>query len=137
MRFLFCFFLALSALLFSTIGLAEIDLSKEVTPDFLEYLLKSLGGIHGASALGAAGIVVQILIKALDQPFANRFFSGMNGFGKIALVSALTFTAAPLGLMAGAGLTFSAAMVHSSTLAAFMVFINQLYKQAKETVKNE
>lgn len=103
-----------------------------VTPDFLDYLVKSMNGIKGAGTIGAAAIMIQLIIKALDQPFAKHFFSNRSGLNKILIVSALTLAVTPLGLVTGAGLTIPAALVHSSTLTAFMVFLNQIYQQAQK-----
>lgn len=103
-----------------------------VSPDFLDFLVASFNGIKGASIFGAAAIMIQLIIKALDQPFANHFFGKRSGLNKLLIVSGLTFAVTPIGLISGAGLTVSAALVHSSTLASFMVFLNQLYKQAVE-----
>lgn len=103
----------------------------EVTPEFLEFLLASMNGLQGAGVLGGSLIVVQILIRALDQPFANRFFSKRSGWQKLAIVAGLTFLVTPLGLVA-TGLPIGAALLHTSTLTAFQVLINQIYAQAKK-----
>jgi len=112
--------------------LASATADLGATPDFLDFLVASFNGIKGASVFGAAAIMVQLLIKAIDQPFAKRFFSNSSGLNKMLIVTGLTFAVTPLGLISGAGLGISAALVHSSTLTAFMVFLNQLYQQAQQ-----
>ncbi len=133
--------LVLSACLLSGIGLGaivensglpEATASLPVTPEFLDYLIASFNGIKGASVFGAAALIVQLILKALDQPFSKHWFGNKSGLSKLLIISGLTFAVTPLGLISGAGLSFGAAMLHSSTLASFMVFLNQLYKQAME-----
>jgi hypothetical protein len=113
-------------------GLPEATAALPVTPEFLDFLVASFNGIKGASIFGAAALMVQLLIKVMDQPFSNHFFGNRSGLNKILIVSALTFAVTPLGLVSGAGLSIGAALVHSSTLASLMVFLNQLYRQAME-----
>jgi hypothetical protein len=133
--------LAITGFLFG-VGFAAIALAQtvaveladgtkvEVTPDFLNFLIASLNGLPGAGVLGGAAIVVQLLLRAMSQPFAGAFFAKRSGLEKIAIVAALTFAVTPLGLMAGAGLSAGAAFTHSATLTAFMVFLNQIAQQA-------
>lgn len=113
-------------------GLPEASASLPVSPEFIDYLVASFNGIKGASTLGAAALIVQVILKALDQPFAKHWFGHKSGFSKLLIVSGLTFAITPIGLITGAGLSVSAALLHSTTLASFMVFLNQLYTQAKE-----
>lgn len=100
------------------------------TPDFLDFLVASFNGIRGAGIFGAAAIMIQLLIKAIDQPFAKKFFSNSSGLNKMLIVTGLTFAVTPIGLVSGAGLGLGAALLHSSTLTTFMVFLNQLYQHA-------
>lgn len=133
--------LGLVSVFFSAIVLGEVvepgladaaALNLQVTPDFLEYLVASFNGIKGASVFGGAAIVVQLIIRALDQPFSKHFFGNTSGLNKLLIVSALTFAVTPIGLISGAGLSLGAALMHSSTLTTFMVFLNQLYQQAQK-----
>lgn len=133
--------LMLSALLLSSTGFADIvensglpeaTANLPVSPEFLDFLVASFNGAKGATVFGAAAITIQVIIKALDQPFSNYFFGKRSGLNKLLIISGLTFAVTPIGLIAGAGLSVSAALLHTSTLASFMVFLNQLYKQASE-----
>lgn len=96
------------------------------TSDFLKYLIDSLGGMKGASALVIAGVVVQALLKAMSLPIVGKWFSEAQGWLKLTVVSGLTLVSGVIGLMTAGGLTLGAALVHSTTLAALMVFGNQI-----------
>lgn len=113
-------------------GLPEAQAALPVSPEFLDYLVASFNGIKGASIFGAAALVVQLILKALDQPFSKHWFGNKSGLSKLLIISGLTFAVTPLGLISGAGLSVGAALMHSTTLASFMVFLNQLYRQAME-----
>lgn len=102
-----------------------------ISPDFLIYLVQSFNGWKGAGIFGGAAIIVQVLIKVMDQPFANRYFSNKSGLTKLGIVAGLTFAITPLGLMSAAGLSVGAALVHSASLTAFTVLVNQIYSQYK------
>lgn len=123
--------IALGAIVQNT-GLPEATAALPVSPEFIDYLIASFNGIKGASTLGAAALIVQLILKALDQDFAKHWFGKKTGFSKLLIVSGLTLAVTPLGLITGAGLSVGAALMHSTTLASFMVFLNQLYTQAKE-----
>jgi len=117
----------------STVALAQVaeDVVGAVADDSdsFAYLVQSLGGGQGAATLGAAGIGVQVLTKALERPLADTWFG--DGLGKIVLVGGLTFLAAPVSLVALGGLSIGAALTHAATLTAFQVFGNQVVKQIK------
>lgn len=98
--------------------------------EFLQLLFASLNGFKGASALAIAGIVVQLVIKLLSTSWVSQWFPNLSGAWKITIVSALSLGSGVLALMVPpASLTLGAALVHSATLTAVMVFANQLLKQ--------
>lgn len=93
--------------------------------DFLQLLLSSLGGIKGMSTLGIVGLAVQLLIK-----LANTTWIKIDGHIKLLIVSALGIGGGMVSLMMPpTNMTVMAALVHSTTLTAFMVFFNQIYQQ--------
>lgn len=94
--------------------------------EFINLLIASLGGLKGASTLAIVGIVVQIIIKALNLPIAGKLFSESKGWIKLLIVSGLTLVGGVTGLMSVEKLSFAAALIHSTTLTALMVFGNQL-----------
>lgn len=115
--------IAASATPVASTGSALID---QNTSDFLKLLIDSLGGLKGASSLVIAGVVVQLLIKAMSLPAVGKLFSEAQGWLKLVIVTGLTLVSGVIGLMTAGGLTLGAALVHSTTLAALMVFGNQI-----------
>jgi len=104
------------------------------TEDFLIYLIKSLGGIKGASALAVSAIVVQILVQFLKTELFGQVFKKVTGDIKLMIVSGLSMVAGIQSLMLVGGLDLGSAMIHSTTLTALTVLAHQIYKQfiAKE-----
>lgn len=98
------------------------------TDEFLMYLLQSLGGFKGASSLVVAGLIVQIFIKFLNSDLSGKIFAGFKGFWKLAIVSFLSVVSGVISLMLN-GVSLGAALLHSSTLAAIMVLLNQFVQQ--------
>lgn len=103
--------------------------------DFLTLLFQSLNGLKGASALGAAGILVQLVLAFSKTSMAGMVFKKLSGGMKLVVVTGLTVVAGVVSLML-AGITLPAALVHSSTLAAFSVFGHQAYKEFFEKKKD-
>lgn len=97
--------------------------------DFLQFLLESIGGLSGLSTLGIVYLVVQAIVMFMKTPLFGSIFSKFSGAGKITTVMVLTVAGGVIGLMYKDGLSFGAAILHSSTLAAFSVLFNQIYKQ--------
>lgn len=95
--------------------------------DFLLLLIQSIGGLKGASALVIAGTITQLLIKALSLSFVDGWFTKIAGAGKLIIVYGLTLVSGVLALMM-TGVSLGAALVHSTTLSALMVFMNEIYK---------
>lgn len=122
----------LLTLLFAPLFVFAQDAAPPVVADpngeFIKLLLESMGGLKGASTLAIVGIVVQLLIKALNLPIVGKLFSESSGKVKLVIVSGLTLIGGVVGLMTVEGLTVGAALIHSTTLAAFMVFANQIYQ---------
>lgn len=102
------------------------------TDQFLEFMVKSISDAKGASALMIAFISVQALIQFLKTPVCGMIFKNLKGKYKLLLVSGLSVIAGVLSLMAVGGLNLSAALMHSATLSAFSVYLNQFYKQVFE-----
>lgn len=97
------------------------------TEDFLKLLMESIGGMKGASALAISALVVQLLIKLLKLPLVDGFFSKLAGTWKLVIVMSMTLISGVLSLMVS-GVSFGAAVIHSTTLSAFMVLGNEIYK---------
>ncbi len=96
--------------------------------DFMTTLLAAVGGLKGASALGIAAAVVQILLKFAGTSWGGGLLNKMSGVGKLAVVTVLTLAAGVLGLMV-TGVPLGAALTHSTVLASVMVYVNQWVQQ--------
>lgn len=123
------FFLGLLFFTLPMICLAQEVLPEVPTQDFIGFLLQSLGGLKGMSTLAVVGVVVQLLIQFLKTPLCAQVFKAVSGPTKLLIVTGLTLVAGVVSLMSVEGLSLGAAIVHSTTLSAFMVFGNQIYKQ--------
>ena len=94
----------------------------------LELLIKSLGGMKGAGALGIAYVITQGLMLFFRTKLAD-----FTGKWKLLIVAGLSVVVGVMALKMS-GLGWLASLVHGSTLAAASVFGNQLFKQfRKET----
>jgi len=105
-------------------------LADKVEQDSIQYLIKSLGGDLGIKAIGISGALIQILLRVLQSKSADNFFYRQKPWVRLGLVSALTFAITPLGLMAVPGIPLASALMHTATLNAFMVFLDQILKHA-------
>lgn len=92
----------------------------------LEEILKSVGGLQGAGALGIVAVVVQVLMSFFRSPLAN--FAGKF---RLLIVSALSMVGGVLALKLS-GVDWVGSLVHSATLTSVMVFGNQIVKQFKK-----
>lgn len=120
----------ISAFLFSLAAFGDdsgVVLEPVGNDEFLKFLLASLGGLKGAGALAIAGFAVQAIIRLLKTPMVNSFFLRIGGEWKITIVTGLTVAAGVIGLMIS-GVPLVAALIHSTTLSAFLVFFNQIYR---------
>ena len=85
--------------------------------------LSALGGVKGLGTLGVIGVVVQGLLLALRSQIGN-----LAGRYRLLAVALLTFVAGGIGLKIS-GLDWASVLMHSSTLLAFQVLLNQIFKQ--------
>lgn len=109
------------------------DIAKETgNGEFLFFLLKSLGGLSGASGLAASAIVVQIAMKALNTPyFAKYFANGDANRYKIPVLYGLNFIGGLITLK-GQGLDLPTILMHSTTSASFQQAFFNTVKQFKD-----
>lgn len=116
--------------MFSTIAIAQetAPVLQDVSMiDFITLLIQSLNGLKGAGALGAAAVLVQLVLAFAKTPLAGMFFEKLPSGLKLVTVTGLSVLAGVVALLVS-GVTLGAALVHSSTLAAFTVFAHQVYK---------
>jgi len=103
------------------------------TMDFMKLLIESMGGIQGANNLVIAAIVIKLLLNLLNLPFVENLigsnFKDWSGGLKLTVVLGLSYIAGLLALMLPpTNLPLGAALVHSSALSMFVIFLNQLYQ---------
>lgn len=101
--------------------------------DFLKLLLESFNGMKGATTIAIIAIVLKLLINALNLPIVDRLlgskFKDWSGGIKLTIVLSLSYIGGVVGLMSPpTSLSLGAALIHSSTLAAFMVLSNQIWQ---------
>ncbi len=96
------------------------------TGEALELLIKSIGGLKGASALGIAVAITQALMLFFRTPLAN-----FAGKWRLVVLTGLSLVVCVLALRV-AGVDWLTALVHSSTLTTAQVFGNQMFKQFKK-----
>lgn len=89
----------------------------------IKSLLDALGGVKGLSALAVAGLVVQVIMLLIRSGVG-----GLLGKFRLIVVYGLSIVSGVLALHLS-GVDISAALVHANTLAAFQVFLNQIFKQ--------
>lgn len=93
--------------------------------DFINLLIQSIGGLKGASTLVIVGVAVQLLLKLMNTTWIK-----LDASIKLLAVSGLGVVGGVVGLMVPPNnLPIGAAIVHATTLTAFMVFFNQIYQK--------
>lgn len=95
-------------------------------PGQWDTFLNSIGGLRGAGVMGAVVGLIQVLLLVLKSPVG-----ALAGPYKLLLVTALTLLLGVAGLRVE-GFDWQSALIHSSTLASFQVFLNQIWKQILE-----
>ncbi len=102
-----------------------VDLATEVpVQDFMAFLIKSMGGMKGASTLAIVGIVLQGLLMLTRTRLLDKYTSGK----KLLIVYGLSMVAGVVALMSQ-GLDIQAALIHSNSLAAYQVMFHEVVKK--------
>lgn len=83
----------------------------------------SIGGLKGAGAMAIAAVVAQGLFLALRTKLGE--YAGKFRFLAISFLTLVTGIVA----LKMTGLDWSSVLMHSTTLVAFQVFLNNAYKQ--------
>lgn len=132
------FILVLSVLLLPVMAFAQevaqavvapvVDLAVEVpVQDLLSFLLKSMGGMKGASTIAIVAVALQGLLLA----FRTRLLDKFAGKYKLMIVYSLSMIAGIVALMSQ-GVDIQTALVHSNSMAAYQVFFHQIMKHVSE-----
>lgn len=82
----------------------------------------------GLSGLALVAAVVQVLMIALRSNYVIAKFGDLKGSTRITALLALTMVGGIVTLMMQ-GMAIIPAILHSTTIAAFQVLANQVYKQ--------
>lgn len=104
---------------------AEID-TPLPTESWLLAVLTFLTTVKGQTVLAIVAGVVQLVMKFFNTPLSN--FAGKT---RLLIVTFLSLVGTVVGGMA-TGLTFLQSLATGASLAAFQVFVNQLWKQFVE-----
>lgn len=104
--------------------------------DFIQIFIASLGGLKGASALAIVGIVLKLLFAFLNSKLAGKigFMRKMKSGPKLFLILFISYASGIVTLMLS-GLSFGAAVIHSTSMTALIVLLNQGYKKFIEKKK--
>lgn len=118
---------AVLSLLYVTAVLASEVIPSTPDDQFFAYLFSSVGGLMGASTLGAVGIILQILHKFMETEFFKNWSVGkIEERGKVTIYLGLAWLIGVTALMLGSGLTFWAALTHATVVAAIVKFGNHV-----------
>lgn len=85
--------------------------------------LEALGGVKGAGTLAIVAIVVQGLMLVMKTALGK-----MAGIWQVIILNLLTLIGGVIALKMS-GSDWASALLHSQSLAAFQVFLHQLWKQ--------
>jgi type IV secretory pathway VirB2 component (pilin) len=116
----------LSLLVLFVISFAALAQGEVIVPptgDELVKLLQSIGGAVGAGTLAIVAVVVQGVLLFFRSSFAK-----FAGIWQLVIVNGLTLAVGVVALKAQ-GVEWSAALLHSQTLAALQVLVHQVWKQ--------
>lgn len=115
---------------FALLGFSLIAFGQDVLPPESagqwQAFLQSIGGTKGVGIMGTIVALIQILLLILKSPLGV-----VAGPYKLLLVTTLTLFLGVTSLKIQ-GFDWQSALMHSTTLASFQVFLNQLWKQLKE-----
>lgn len=123
-------FIALAVLTASTAIAQVVEQTIPVVTNeaFFKLLIESIGGAKGATGLVIAGIVVKLILSFFSTEMAGQIFKKLSGGVKLTIVLFLSLASGVIALMIS-GVPLMTALLHSSTLSAFVVLSNQVYKQ--------
>jgi formate/nitrite transporter FocA (FNT family) len=128
MRFSYLFLLTIFVLFIGAIVHAQDILTPLPNQDYLDFLLKSVGGIKGLKGLALVVIISQILMNTLRvQAVVNLMGGKLKPVVQWTLVTLFNLVGA-IVVLKDQGLGWAAIATHAQTLAAWQVFYHQGYK---------
>lgn len=101
------------------------------TDEFISLFIESLGGLKGASALAIVILVLKILFAFLNSEIAGKiaFMKNLDPGLKLFIILFISYVSGVLTLMSVSNLSFGAAFIHSTSMSALIVLLNQGYKK--------
>ncbi len=117
------------ALIFFMVFIPVFGLAQEsvpTDPGQWDTFFNSIGGAKGAGVMAAVVALIQVILQLLKSPLGS-----LAGPYKLLLVTGMTLLLGVAGLRVE-GFDWQSALIHSSTLASFQVFLNQIWKQMLE-----
>lgn len=118
--------LIVALLIFVSAALFAQDVAPPAEPGDWDTFLTAIGGTRGAGVMGVIALAIQGLLLLLRSPLGY-----LAGPYKLLLITALTLFLGVTGLKIE-GFDWQSAIMHSSTLASFQVFLHQMGKQLLE-----
>lgn len=102
--------------------------------DFFQSAIAAFQSVKGAPTLVIVGVLIQLLLKFMSTPLFDSWFKNLSPQSKLTIILGLTIPGGLISLVTVDGLSWGAALVNSTMLAAYSVFANQLYgKYLKKT----
>lgn len=125
---IFVFLLVVSLFAHGSVALSQDPgtLVPPVTAGDWDAFLAAIGGARGAGVMGVIVAVIQVLLLVLKSPLG-----WLAGPYKLLLITVLTLFLGVTGLKLD-GFDWQTALMHSTTLASFQVFLHQMWKQMLE-----
>lgn len=99
--------------------------------DFIELLLKSIGGMKGAKTLAIVALVLQLLFKLLGTPLFGSIWTKLAPNVKFIVVSILSIASLVIAQIQ-VGLTPAAAILHGTVVTALMNYAFTYYERFVE-----
>lgn len=139
-KLIYLFILIFSVFAFAEAGDPTVippDPTAAPTAEELKTFFAAIGGWASLGTMGFVMIAVQAVLFFLRSKFANFIFEDMAGWVKFLVVSFLSLVSCVLALKLGpANLSWAEALLHSSTLTSFQVYLHQGMKQLGQKLKS-
>lgn len=127
-RFMYLFMFTVLVLFIGAIVHAQDVLTPLPDQDYLDFLMKSVGGIKGVKGLALVAVISQILMNTFRvQAVVNLMGGKLKPVVQWTLVALFNLIGA-IVVLKDQGMGWAAIATHAQTLAAWQVFYHQGYK---------
>lgn len=106
----------------------SVDVPAVTNSDFIDFLLKSIGGLRGAQTLTIVAVCLQAVFKLLGTPIFGSVWSKLQPnvkFIVVALLSIASLIVAQLQL----GISIGMALMHATVVTALMNYVYNYYER--------